>query len=116
MLAKRCIVLASLLMLAPALAAAQVPAPALPDPMNPHAAVPALPDVAPLAGYQRYETPQRQPWRAANASVAPAAGAAADPHAGHAMHHASPPPASTPAGMPASPAPADGGHQHHHAH
>ncbi|MEN7529538.1 hypothetical protein [Cupriavidus sp. DL-D2] len=114
MLAMRCMALASLLTLVPALAVGQASAPALPDPTDPHIPVPALPDVSALAGYVPYQTPQVKPWRESNASVAPAdASQATDPHAGHhMMNH----PAPAPLAEPAAPAAPASGHPHHHAH
>jgi len=92
-----------LLMLVPALAVAQAssPAPAppnLPDPSDPAAVVPAMADVAPMAGYLPYQSPTVMPWRQSNAAVAPAQGAHShgDAHAEHRMpHDAAPRPASS---------------------
>ncbi len=115
MLAVRRMAMAWLLMLVPALAAAQASAPAADplDPMNPGAPVPALPDIAPLAGYIPYQAPKVAPWRQSNADVAPARqGRTADAHAGHRMAPAG---MSSPASEsgPAEPAAGTAAHEHH---
>lgn len=119
--AVRIVAVAWLWMLAPALAVAHASAPAADplDPMNSAAPVPALPDIAPLAGYVPYQAPKVLPWRQSNVDVTPGTEAAADPHAGHRITpgpSSAPTPAPTPAppAAPASdPTPSHGGHQAH---
>ncbi|WP_066737256.1 hypothetical protein [Cupriavidus sp. D384] len=111
----RTVAAAWLLMLVPALAVAQASAPAAgpADPMNAAAPVPALPDIAPMAGYVPYQSPKVSPWRQSNAEVTPGVKAAADPHAGHHMPQGAAAPAAAPASAPAT---GHDGHAGHHAH
>lgn len=104
MLAKRVVSLAWLLLPTLAVAQASAPAAGAPDPMNAAAPVPALPDVAAMAGYQPYQNQKVVPWRQSNADVTPgkAGAGAVDPHAGHRM-----PSSSGPASAP------EAGHGHH---